>query len=322
MRIPFVQLPGLADSAAYVREQADLSKIAAFRDQWVPREYLPLPEWLVYIDLSVLLILMMAGYWFVAKRKPALRLTWLAIVTLAYLGILRGGCICPMGLTTNLVMGIILPYSISLVGLVLFVAPLVIALLRGRVFCTAGCPLGAIQHLVYKKKNSVKLPYQVNRFVKWIPVLVLIATIYFGITGTLYLGCELDPYKPLFFTGKAWFEQGIAAVAGIPMEPKLLLGFGLFGWIYLLVTLVLGYWIERPFCRLLCPYSVLLGLFSLLSWKPRTIDIAKCTSCSLCVKACPTQAIRIDKKENIQAVSNYDCIQCNRCSDRCKQGAI
>jgi polyferredoxin len=227
-----------------------------------------------------------------------------------------------MGLTTNVVMGIILPYMVSLVGLVMFVAPLVIALLWGRVFCTSGCPLGAIQHLIYKKKKSYKLPIKISRYLKIMPILILFATVYFSITGTIYLGCELDPYKPIFFTGKAWFEQGIALLTGFPMEHKLLLSFGILGWIYLFITLALGYWVERPFCRLLCPYSAILGLFSLVSLKPRTIDKAKCTSCNLCVKACPTQAITISKKEEIQKVSNYDCIQCNRCSDRCKQDAI
>ncbi|MFH0761025.1 MAG: 4Fe-4S binding protein [Bacteroidota bacterium] len=312
----------MSDTVSLIQEQVDLSKIATFRNQWTPQEYLPLPEWLVYVDLAVLLILMMVGSWFVVTRKPARWLTWLAVLTLAYLGILRGGCICPMGLTTNMVMGIILPYMISLVGLMMFMAPLVIALLWGRVFCTAGCPLGAIQHLVYKKKKTYKVPAKINRFVKVVPILVLLATVYFGITGTLYPGCELDPYKPVFFTGKAWFEQGIAAIIGFSMEPKLLLSFSIFGWIYLVVTLLIGYWIERPFCRLLCPYSALLGLFSMVSWQPRRIDKAKCTSCSLCVKSCPTQAITISKNQDIQKVSSYDCIQCNRCSDRCKEGAI
>ena len=318
--IPVV--PQQTDTVCYTPEQIDLSEIAKFRDEWIPQDYLPLPEWLVYVDLGILLLLMAAGAWFVARRKPARYLTWLAVITLAWLGILRGGCICPMGLTTNIVMGIILPYMIGLVGLVMFIAPLVIALLYGRVFCTAGCPLGAIQHLVYRKKKTVKLPLIVNKYLKVVPILVLAVTVWFGVKGTLYIGCELDPYKPIFFTGKAWTEQGIAAMIGIPMEPKLLLSFSIFGWAYLLVTLVLGYFVERPFCRILCPYSAILGVFSVFSFKPRKIDETKCTSCKLCVKACPMQAIEIDRKENIRKVSQYDCIQCNRCSDRCREQAI
>ncbi len=311
-----------ADTACYTKEQIDQSEIAAFRDQWLPPEYLPLPESLVYVDLAVLLLLMLAGAWMVWKNKPARWLTWLAIITLAWLGLLRGGCICPMGLTTNLVMGIINPYMIGLVGLVMFLAPLLLAVFIGRVFCTAGCPLGSIQHLIYKRKKKVRLPEKVNRYLKIVPILVLAATVFFAIKGTLYIGCELDPYKPIFFTAKAWIEQGVAAIIGHPMEPKFLLSFGYIAWPYLIISLLVGYWIERPFCRLLCPYSALLGVASLVSYRQRKIDRAACTYCNACVKPCPTQAITIDKKQEIQKVSNYDCIQCNRCSDRCKFGAI
>jgi polyferredoxin len=310
------------DTTCYTQEQIDLSAIATFRDNYIPKEYLPLPENLVYLDMAVLVLLMLVALFFVIKQKPARWLTWMAVITLVYLGLIRGGCICPMGLTTNVVMGIISPYNVSLVGLVMFLSPLIIAIFAGRVFCTSGCPLGAIQHLIYKKKKSYKIPLKINRFIKIVPVVVLGLTIWFGIKGTLFIGCELDPYKPVFFTGKAWFEQGIAWLIGTPMETKFLFSFGVFSWIYLLVTLAAGYWVERPFCRLLCPYSAILGVVSLVSLKPRRINAGKCTYCSLCVKKCPTQAIAISKKEQIQTVSNYDCIQCNRCSDSCKFNAI
>lgn len=311
-----------SDTTCYTAEQIDLSAIAKFRDSYIPREYLPLSEKLVYVDLAVLLLLMTAGLVFVWKRKPSRWLNWLAFITLGFLGILRGGCICPMGLTTNVVMGIIMPYMISLVGLVMFVAPLFIAIIAGRVFCTSGCPLGAIQHLIYKKKKPVKIPLKINRYIKIVPMLVLIATGYFAVKGTLYLGCELDPYKPVFFTGKAWFEQGVAYLTGHPMEPMILLAFGFFGWTFFLVMLILGYWVERPFCRLLCPYSVLLGVVSVFSFRSRKLDEASCKYCGACSKVCPTQAVVINAKNRTGQVSNYDCIQCNRCSDSCKYGAI
>jgi len=311
----------LQDTVNFAQEQLDLRQISTYRDGWVPYEYLPLPEWLLYVVLGILLSALVLGMYFVLTKKPAKWLNWMALSTFVVLGLIRGGCICPMGLTTNVVMGLMASYMISLVGLVMFVAPLVIALIAGRVFCTSGCPLAGLQHLFYKKKKSIKLPRTLNNYLIIGPILVLIATVYFAVKGTYYLGCELDPYKPVFFTGKAWFEQGIAAIIGFPMERKILLGFGWFGWIYLAVALVVGYWIERPFCRLLCPYSALLGLFSLVAWKRRRIENS-CTYCKLCEKVCPTQAITIDKKEGIRKVSNYECIQCNRCSDQCKVDAV
>lgn len=310
------------DTNSFSHEQVNLNKIATFRDDYIPKEYHPLPENLIFVDLTFFLVIMSLGLYFIIKKKPAKWLIWLAISTFVYIGFIRGGCICPMGLTTNAIMSLVDPYQVSLVGLILFISPLLIALIAGRVFCTSGCPLGAIQHLVYKKKKDYKIPAKINRYLKLLPFLVLIATAYFAIKGTVYLGCVIDPYKPIFFTGKIWTEQGIAYLSGNPMESRFLLSFGIIAWLYLIGTLIAGYWIQRPFCRLLCPYSALLGATSLISFRQRKIDKAKCTYCSLCVKKCPTQAITINKQAQIQAVSNYDCVQCNRCTDSCKANAI
>lgn len=311
----------IQDTNSFTREQINLSKIASFRENYIPREYFPLPESLVFADLSVYIAILITGLIFIIRKKPAKWLTWLAIITFVYIGFIRGGCICPMGLTTNVVMSIIDPYQVSIIGLILFITPLIIALIAGRVFCTAGCPLGAIQHLVYKRKKDYKIPAKFNRYIRLVPVVVLFATVYFALKGT-YLGCVLDPYKPVFFTGKVWTEQGIAFMKGTPMEPKLLLSFGVLAWLCFIAVLVAGYWIQRPFCRFLCPYSALLGLTSLISFRQRKIDGDKCSHCSVCARKCPTQAININNITNTHTVSVYDCIQCNRCSDSCKLKAI
>lgn len=299
-----------------------MKSVATFRDNYIPVEYHPMPENLVFVDLAIFLVIILLGVIFVVRKKPAKLINGLAIITLAYLGFLRGGCICPMGLTSNTVMSIIDPYQVSLVGLILFILPLLVALIAGRVFCSAGCPLGAIQHIFYKKKKDYKIPSCYNRIIKFVPFGVLAITIVFALTGTSYIGCVIDPYKPVFFTGKVWTEQGIAYLAGRPMEPRFLLSFGIFAWLYLIIVMVAGFYIQRPFCRLLCPYSALLGITSMLSFRQRKIDGEKCTHCNLCAKKCPVQAITINKQKNTHTVSNYDCIQCNRCSDSCKIKAI
>ncbi len=302
----------------------DLSRgnIREFKDNYIPKEYFPTPEYMVFVDLGVLLLLLLIGVFLVWRKKSQKAMTVMAIITFAYLGFIRGGCVCPVGAISNTTMGLITPAEVGLASLIIFMLPLIIALIIGRVFCTSGCPLGAVQHMVQKSKKTIKLPEKLNNALKVVPAIMLIATVYFAIQSACFFVCEVEPYKVLFFTGQTWFEQGLAFVLGHPMEPKFLLAFGIGTWLYLIAILVLGYWVPRPFCRFLCPYGVLLGVVSFFSFKPRKIKDDNCVYCGMCEKACPTQAIVIDRKNKYSYVSNYDCVQCNKCNDVCKKDAF
>jgi ferredoxin-type protein NapH len=316
-------LISLADANAVFAADAPFSgNVWEYKEQYVPREFHPTPEYMVYVDLGMLVLIMLVGLFFVIRQKQSRLLSLMAIITLVYLGVIRGGCICPVGLSTNIVMGIMNPAMIGLAATIVFLSPLLIALVAGRIFCTAGCPLGAVQHLFYKKKKHYKLPAKINTLIKIFPIAILIATIFFAVKGSRFFACELDPYKAVFFTGQAWFEQLFAIIKGNPMENKLLWAMGLFAWIYLIAILVAGYWVPRPFCRLLCPYGVLLGGVALFAFKRRSIKQMDCTFCGRCEKVCPTQAITIDQKSRVGTLSSYDCIQCNLCGDSCKTKAV
>ena len=296
--------------------------IWAYRENYVPQKYEPLPEFMVFVDMAILIIIISIGLYFVIKRKAPSKLSWLAVVTLVYLGLIRGGCICPVGMISNVTFGLINPTDVGLVEMIIFLVPLIVALIAGRVFCTAGCPLGAVQHLFFKRKKHYKIPSKLNSILKIAPVILILISIYAAVTAQYYLVCKLEPYKVAFFTGKNWIDQIISFLLGNSVEAKFLWTFGIFSWIYLIVMIAVGYWIPRPFCRFMCPYGVLLGLISLVSFKPRRINAEKCTLCGLCQRVCPTQAITIDRKNKISKLSNYSCVQCNLCSKNCKSGAI
>lgn len=310
-----------AEPQECVREGANTGTMKEFKDNYIPVEYFPTPEYMIFVDLGVLILLLLVGLFLVLKRKNQRSLIWMAIITFAYLGFIRGGCVCPVGAISNTTMGLISPDQVGLASFIIFMVPLIIALVAGRIFCSSGCPLGAIQAIGQKSKKTLKLPKKVNIALKIVPIAMLIGTIYYAVKSSCFLVCEVEPYKVLFFNGQIWFEQLLAYIKGQPMEAKFLIGFGIGSWLYLIGILVLGYWVPRPFCRFLCPYGVLLGLVSMFSLKPRRIK-ESCVYCGMCEKACPTQAITIDRKQKIAVISNYDCVQCNKCNDTCRKDAI
>jgi polyferredoxin len=61
--------------------------------------------------------------------------------------------------------------------------------------------------------------------------------------------------------------------------------------IFGVLLLVVGIFVNRPYCRYLCPYGVLLNIFSRFSGKHLTITPAECTNCRLCEECCPYDAI-------------------------------
>lgn len=51
-------------------------------------------------------------------------------------------------------------------------------------------------------------------------------------------------------------------------------------------------------------------------------DPAKCTSCMMCMKRCPSQAIVVQRAEKIWTLDRFRCVMCGNCVDVCKFDAL
>src|SRR5450759_537657 len=224
------------------------------------------PGW-EYFDVAVLIGALIVTTWLALKKRSRQGLIWMSVFSIAYFGFYRQGCICSVGSVQNVSLALFNQgYSIPLSALLFFTIPLLFALAYGRVFCAGVCPLGAIQELTGIR--PVKLPKAVEVILASVPFIYLGIAILFASTNSQFIICRYDPFVGIFRLD----------------APYTMIIFGA-------LLLLAGIFVNRPYCRFLCPYGVLLNIFSRFAGKHLTITPAECTNCRLCEDVCPYDAI-------------------------------
>ena len=221
-----------------------------------------------YVDLTVLIAALSVTTWLAIWKRSRQGLIWMAVFSMAYFGFYREGCICSVGSVQNVSLALFnTDYSIPLTALLFFLIPLVFALFFGRVFCAGVCPLGAIQELTGIK--PLRLPRTLEAIMTSIPFVYLAMAVLFSAMKSEFIICRYDPFIGIYRMD----------------APYTMIIFGV-------LLLLAGIFLNRPYCRYLCPYGVLLGLFSRFANRHLTITPAECTNCRLCEEdACPYDAI-------------------------------
>ncbi|MFO7908111.1 MAG: 4Fe-4S binding protein [Planctomycetota bacterium] len=257
-------LLGLAANVA-----GELIPVPSFSDHEVPTTEVARadsPVWEL-VHVGVLLAALVLATYFALVLRSRKYLLLLTVACLVWFGFVRAGCICSVGSTQNVAQGLCNPgFTIPLGVLAFFALPLVFTLFFGRTFCAAVCPLGAVQEVLAVR--SIKVPRWLDHALGLIPFVYLGAAVLFAATGTAYIICRYDPIVAVFRGGG---NVNMVVVTGC----------------LLLVSLFVG----RPYCRYLCPYGALLGVFSRFSkWHVRIVP-GECITCRLCEDACPYGAI-------------------------------
>jgi NosR/NirI family nitrous oxide reductase transcriptional regulator len=224
------------------------------------------PFW-EYMDVVVLVGALLLTAWLALKKRSRQGIIWVSVFSLAYFGFYRQGCICSIGSVQNISLSLFNDnYAMPLSALLFFMIPLLFALLFGRVFCAGVCPLGAMQELTGFK--PVRIHKSVESVLAAIPFIYLGLAVLFAATGSQFIICRYDPFVGIFRLD----------------APYTMVIFGS-------LLLLSGIFVNRPYCRYLCPYGVLQNIFSRFANRHLTITPAECINCRLCEECCPYDAI-------------------------------
>ncbi len=196
-------------------------------------------------------------------------------------------------------------------AVVILLTAITLSLLLRRSFCSWICPIGTIQELLWKRgfalfKRNIRLPQWLDIILRSPKYLLLAFFIYF-----IFL---LMPYEQVI----GFIESDYNKIADVRLL-DFFLHLSALPLFFIAFLLILSLPLRNPFCRYLCPYGALLGLFALFSPTKVTRDNATCIACGVCSQLCPSYIPVMDKTR----IHSPECIGCWRCISYCRaEGAL
>lgn len=189
-------------------------------------------------------------------------------------------------------------------GLTILIAVLVMAFLFRKGFCAYVCPVGFLSSLLEKTGRKLGLakvpPRKINLALTGIKYLGL------GFFGfTVFLGMDLRSVQS--FLNAPYNRVADARMLAFFTDPSTV-SLAVLG-----VLALLSLIIRNPWCRYLCPYGALLGLFSWFSPTAIVRDEASCINCGRCTRGCPA-GIAVEEKKTVRTP---ECIGCTECVGNC-----
>lgn len=204
-------------------------------------------------------------------------------------------------------------------GLALSLIIIIATLFFGRFFCSWVCPLGIINQAVSSFFNKMR-PVDAFKMNSYRPVYrlkyyILAALLVLSIFGPLQIGL----FGPIAFITRSFAVSVFPAFnywhGGLYLKQPLFHG-GMLLSLLFIAALFANRFLNRFWCRIICPSGALLGLLSFKPFLRIRRDVEKCTDCQKCLQHChggcdPHTALRVS-----------ECHLCMNCIEDCPEGAV
>lgn len=171
------------------------------------------------------------------------------------------------------------------IGAIILIVILIILVLTGRLICGWICPLGWLQELIFliPIPKLKKVPFdKYLRYIKYFLFIVLAILIPF-----------------VFIPYKEELETAMLALKIVVFS----------------LVFILSIFIKRPFCKYLCPFGAIGGIFNKFNLVRYEVD-EQCISCKICSKKCD---MGINPYIN---PNSAECIRCGKCMKKCPKKSI
>ena len=227
----------------------------------------------------------------------------------------RGGSFdsfCPFGgveslyhyLTTGQTLEGLSPLTFSIL-----IGVLGVSLLGGRAFCGWMCPLGAAQEFLAglarrlsggggrkirgkpgKARFPTRFPQKIDKWLRYGKYVVLAIVLVASVRAVALPLYDLCPARAVF---------------SFKLNTPLL-------WSVLITFIVTSMWVDRFWCKYLCPLGALLAIFNKIAPLRIAVDNNHCVACGRCETDCP-----MDIADTWENTDSLECIQCMECVETC-----
>lgn len=222
-----------------------------------------------------------------------------------YIGALDGVKQLYLALIHQSMSAAILPQLIEVIAII----PITVVL--GRFFCGWMCAFGSFSDFIYLIsqrifKKKLKISEQADAWMKSIKYIVL----------AVLVVAVWSLNSTVFSTVSPWDAFGmLSAVGKTPDFPYVISNLTV-GFIILVIIVFASAFIERFFCRYLCPMGAIFAITSRFRIAKIKKPSAQCGKCRMCTNSC-SMGIPLYKMD---VVNSGECINCMKCISACPRG--